>query len=262
VKTTITTKARSPVGTLLALTLVASLLVFAGLYLVTDGGMLTRFKVMLADYSRAQSILTTLQDNLKKYDRPQLITLYALAIVAGAAGVSIVGSFIRTNQYRFVAARKEVEKRGLWMYVPLCVLAWAMLTGILMLCDKWAVTGPVRWLLGPAFFDRFGGYVVPVLWIALSGGIAYAVIWALWRRLERWLGRSLFVPGWRRRVPFSKIKRMEIQNSGEGATVLVLVLANGSAWTIQSGRVKRLQRVGAVLSRRLGLERRDFVTWA
>jgi len=55
---------------------------------------------------------------------------------------------------------------------------------------------------------------------------------------------------------------MEIQNSGEGSTVLVLVLANGSHWTIQSGRVKRLQRIGAVLSRMVGLERRDFVTWA
>jgi hypothetical protein len=269
VKSTIITRARSPVGTFIALTLIAALLIFAGVYLITDGGILTRLREKTG---ANQAYFTTIQDSLKKYPRPHLITVYAFAIVAGAAAVGVLGSFIRTNQFRFTTGRVAgaveggengmIEKRGLWMYLPLCLLTWFPLTALFMLLDKWLATALLRRLLGNDLFNRFGGYLVPVLWIALSGSLAFLLLWTLWKRLRPWLGRSLFLPGFRRRLPFSKVNRLEIQNSGEGRTVLVLILANGSAWTVQGGRVKRLQRIGAILSRRLGLERRDFATWA
>lgn len=258
-------------GTFIALALITTLLIVAGLYLITDGGILNRFREKTG---ASQSFITKVHEAVKQYERPHLITVYALAIVAGAAAVSLFGSFIRTNQYRFTAAgqgrgpgtAKElggfIEKRGLWLYLPLCLLAWALLTALFMFFDKWIAAGILRRLLGQDLFNRFGGYLVPVLWIALSGGLALLLLWTLWKRLRPWLGRSLFLPGFRRRLPFSKVKRLEIQDSGEGATILVLILANGSAWTLQGGRLKRLQRLGAVLARRLGLERRDFVTWA
>lgn len=262
VKTTITTRARSPLGTLLALAFVAVTLVFFGLYLVTDGGFFTKLKEQIAAYAAAQSVLQTLHDNLKKFDRPHLLTIYALSIVAGAAAVGLFGSFIRTNQYRFIAGKNVIEKRGLWFYLPLCVLAWAALTAIMMFCDRWAIFTLAHRLLGDALYNRISGTALPALWVTLSGAFSWLLLWVLWRRLRPWLGSSLHVPGFRRHVPFSRIKRMEIQNSGEGSTVLVLVLASGAAWTIQAGRVKRLQRLAAVLSRRLGLERRDFITWS
>jgi hypothetical protein len=262
VKTTITTRARSPIGTFLALALVAATLVIAGLYLITDGRFFTRLSEIFANLAAARSLTQGIQDNLKKYDRPQLITVYALMIVGGAAAVGVIGSFIRTNQYRFLAGEAGIEKRGLWLYLPLCAIAWALLTGLVMLCDKWLVTGIMRGLFGQGIYDRISGWIIPFLWPAVSGAIAWGLLWTLWRRVERYLDRSLFVPGLRRRVPYTKVKRMEIQNSGEGSTVLVLVLANGATWTIQTGRLKRLQRLGALLSRRLGLERRDLVTWA
>jgi hypothetical protein len=262
VNTTITLRASSRLGTFFALALVVAVLIVAGLYLLTDGGFFTALRDSLARLSPAQSAVQAVQDALRKYDRPHLLTGFALLIVGGAAAVGLLGSFIRTNEYRFVAGADFVEKRGLWLHLPLCVLAWAALTALLMLCDKWAIASATRVLLGQSVSDKLGGFLLTPLWIAISGAMAWLVLWTSWQRLRPWLDRSLCVPGLRRAVPFTRIRRLEIRNTSEGATVLVLILANGAAWTIQTGRVQRLQRLAVVLSRRLGLERRDFVTWA
>jgi hypothetical protein len=104
-----------------------------------------------------------------------------------------------------------------------------------------------------------------VAWAALLPPMPLIVLWAL---VPQVLRVNLFVPGFRKRVPFARVKRMEIQAAGEGGaggiggTMLVLTLANDFTWTINRGSPRRLQRLGSVLSRVVGLERRDLMTWA
>jgi hypothetical protein len=72
----------------------------------------------------------------------------------------------------------------------------------------------------------------------------------------------LFVPGGRKRVAFSRIKRMEVVAEMEGGTALVVTIGDGRTWVICRGMPAKLQRLGGALGRVMKLERRDVVTWA
>jgi hypothetical protein len=105
------------------------------------------------------------------------------------------------------------------------------------------------------------GIPVPVRGLAAVGGatVCAAVVWIY----VPWLGRrNWFVPGFRKRVAWERIKRMEVQGAAEGGTELVITFGDDWTWVICRSAPRQLQRVGGALGRVMGLARRDLVTWS
>jgi hypothetical protein len=265
---TLATRARSPLGLLLALLLLSILLTLAGLFLASDGRIIPWLRDSWVSLHSAKAAplppdgpLQTFITKVKTYDRPHLLAVYGGMIVATALAAGAVGRFIRTNQFRFVPKDRVVERRPLWLFLPLWVPAWALLFAVLLLPGRGVAEWLVRRLLHTDAAANPPALLVTPLGLLLAGGIAAAFLAASWRLLRPWLGRSLYVPGLRNAVPFDAVRRLEIQASEQGAPSLVLALRSGSAWLIAKGSVKKLQRLARTAARLLGLKQQDLVTW-
>jgi hypothetical protein len=91
--------------------------------------------------------------------------------------------------------------------------------------------------------------------------IASASASAVWLYAPRYGRRIWFVPGLRKRLAFSKIKRMEVVGKSEGGTSLVLTFGGDWTWVLCHGRPEQLERLGGALGRLMGLARQDLATW-
>ena len=136
---------------------------------------------------------------------------------------------------------------GGWRRIPWWAPAWVVLAVLLPV---------VGWLARLRFSVDVPSWLLP------AGVVPAVPLVLLWLFVPRVAGFRLYVPGFRWRVPAARVKRLEIQTSGEGAAELVMTLRDERTWTLGRGTARRLQRVGGTLGRALGLERRDLVTWA
>jgi hypothetical protein len=259
VKNHVTTVSRSPLGLFIALLLVTTFLLLVGLHLATAGSFFDKIKAALGNVQPPKTALDALSDQIKKFERPQVLAMYGALILAGAGVVTFLGCFIRTYRFRFMPRARCLERQALWLYIP----SWALLGLPLLLL----VMGLLRPLAAPLLKAPLGTWLFPALWLALSIGVTAGLLVTLRYLLARYLDFSLFIPGGRKRIPFSQVNRIEIRQTGEGPTVLALTLKGAAVgvqrtWIVSRGSPKRLQRLGSVLSRILGLERRDLVTWS
>ena len=109
----ILTKARSALGTFVALTLAVAILVYLGLYLLTNGGIvsstLKTFHDFFAMFKSAEVFMQQFKAGAEKYDRLEQLEGYALLILAAAPLVVLLSRFIRTNQFRVHVQSREVN---------------------------------------------------------------------------------------------------------------------------------------------------------
>jgi hypothetical protein len=228
---------------------IAVVLLFVGLYLATNGSIVATLQSFLGDSSAFRTYLASAGDKLKAMERPQLLTYYGLMIVAGAIVAAAIGGFIRSYQFRFLPHQQRIERRALWLFLPARFLLWIALFLLLAPADYWLI----RPLVGSALF-------LPV-WIMLTAGLALILCVVATRFLRPWLRFYVGIPSWRTSVPFTRVRRLEIQPTSEGGTILAIVLHNGAQWCLCHGRVGRLKRLGDVIARILGLKNRDLTTW-
>lgn len=327
-KSHLSTSAPSPLGQWLALTAVAVPLILVGMYLALGD-------ITSGDTSRMQGIINSvfssekyreagrqfsqyLVDHFKNYTRLELLVYYGIAIFAAFVLQRSLSRFLRSYRFVFYRSRGILERRALWLVIPLWLAAWILFAffsflifqttlSITLWFPLWLVLGILAALvaaaLGYSWFPdqmcdvlcRFTlfkrSFYLPVavaiipgaalllILFGLSAGFTWkigipfpirlllalfcplAVLLPCWLYAPELLRRSLCVPGMKKRVPFSQVKRLEIITEAEGGTSLIVTLGNGWSWTIKRGSIRVLQRAGTVLACTLGLSRRDLVTW-
>ncbi len=154
-----------------------------------------------------------------------------------------------------------MERQALWFYLPGQALASIFMFMVVLLCDQWLI----GWLL-PAGINRevplaLGPLLFIPVWLMVTLVITIGLFSATRRLLQPYLMWDVHIPGRRIEISFSQVQHIEVESTGEGAAMLVLNLNGQRRWAICKGGVRRLQRLGSVVSRMVGLERRDFVTW-
>jgi hypothetical protein len=317
----ITTSAPSPLGHWLALAAVSAVLLYFGLYLATDGGVNLKIQSYVnsltsnKNVQQAQKEMTAaISDRFKKYERPQLLAYYGIAIAAGFLAAGWIGAVIRSYRFSFYPGQGVIERQAMWFFIPAWLLAWIVLALIVFLFTGTTRTltihVPVSFLIAllvpAAVWAWFADWAwdkvrLPLKWwpvrvykwviVWLSGALVILLLRIIVRQdymlplpTPLWLilillmppaiivpgfiflpeiaRRKLFIPGLSRQIPASRIKRLEVQPRAEGGTILVLTFADERSWTICTSSPRKLQRLGGVLGRLLGLERRDLVTWS
>lgn len=220
----ITLCARSPLGRWIALLVVALVLLLVGIHLATDGQYFMK-SATLAGLPRFQRAGQTIFSTLSDHFKK-----YDRLDLLVGYGVSILVGFALSGvigglirSYRFSVVRAKAGA----VIERRSLWAFIPLTAI----------------------RRFWRRVWTIIPVSSMRNLPIPLF-------------DLYIPGLARRVPVSRIKRLEIQSDGEGATALVAVFRDESAWTLSRGRTKRLQRLGSVLSRAMGMERRDLLTWS
>jgi hypothetical protein len=232
VKRQLTLCARSPLGTWLALLLVTSVLLLFGLEIAhqaMDGVFYTKLPPNSLGTGRlqtqTQNSVNTLLTNVTDHMKK-----YERADLLTKYGIGIFVGFVAVGLLGGIIRTYRFDFRPAK--------------------DGGVIERRSMWLF------------IPLLWITRS-----------WRRLWTWIPvRSLrnfriplidlYIPGFKKRIPCSRVKRLEIQSGAEGGTSLVLTFRDERAWTIARGRQKRLQRIGSVAGRAMGLQRRDLLTWS